>query len=155
MKKQIIISLLLVLTSYSCVEKYDRNLKDILGEWKLHEMSYTKESGEYIVLTEVSSSIIFSNNTINNIDGTLEKYGTLIVDGDSVAFVYQFDFSQNKMNIDIERTALENKPLYTFGKMQVNDFELDDVNRLIFSCDFEIIYPTNEELTHTVYIFER
>jgi hypothetical protein len=155
MKKQIIISLLLVLTTFSCVDKYDRNLKDILGAWTLQEMSYTKESGEYVVLNEVSSSIIFSDNKIDNVDGTLDNHGTLIVDGDSIAFIYQFNFSQNQINIEIERSSVENKPLYTFGKMQVNDFEMVDDNKLIFSCDLEIVYPTNEELTHTVYTFER
>jgi hypothetical protein len=155
MRKQIIIYLALVLSTISCDDKYDRNLKDFLGEWQLKEMSYTNESGENVVLEDISSSIIFSDENISNSDGNIDKKGILIVGSDSIDFVYQFDFSQDMINIEIERTKMENRPLYTFGKMQVNNFEFSDKKSLIFSNAFEIVYPTKEKLTNPVYVFER
>lgn len=156
MKKQIIIYMVIVLTTISCVDKYDRNLKDILGDWTLQEMSYTSESGENVHFENPSSSIIFYDEKISSADVNLDRKGVLVVEGDSIDFVYQFDFSQNMINIDIERTKIENKPLFTLGKMHVNDFELIDKNRsLIFSNRFEIVYPTNEKLNNPVYIFVR
>lgn len=155
MKGQFIIYLLLVLSTISCGDKYERDLKDILGEWQLKEMTYINESGEYVVLEDVSSSIIFFDENNSDDHASLDKKGILIVESDSIDFVYQFDFSQNMINIEIERSKIENKPLYTFGKMQVNDFELSGKKSLIFSNTFEMVYPTNEKLTNPLYVFER
>ena len=155
MKQQIIIFMLLVLIAISCVDKYERNLKDILGEWTLKEMTYTNESGEYVNFDNPSSLIIFIDENISNADGNFDKKGILVVDGDSIDFIYQYDFSQNVINIEVERTKIENKPLYTFGKMQVNNFELIDKKSLVFSNSFEMVYPSNEKLTNPVYVFER
>ena len=156
MKKSIIIYFLLVLTCISCVDKYDKNLKDVLGEWTLQEMSYTNSSGQYVLLDSVSSSIIFTNDNLNantKDQRSFDKLGTLIVDGDSMEFNYQFHFSQNTINIEIEQDWIRKKPIYTFGKMQVNDFELADKKNLVFSNLFEVVYLTDEKLTDPVFVF--
>ncbi|HOO85309.1 MAG TPA: hypothetical protein PLS94_12140 [Prolixibacteraceae bacterium] len=157
MKIQTIIILLLVLLSSSCDSNktYERNLKDVVGEWTLKEMSYTNDSGEYIYFENPSSSIIFTDEKSNNTEGNIDRKGVLVVDGDSIDFVYQFDFSVNYLNIVVDREKIKDKPLYTFAKMQVNDFELIDKRSIIFSNAFEIVYPTNEKLTNPVYVFER
>jgi hypothetical protein len=157
MKNQTIIILLLVLLTASCDSNkiYERNLKDVVGEWTLIEMSYTNDSGEYIYSENPSSSIIFTDDKTSNTEGNIDRIGVLVVEGDSIDFEYQFAFGYNSMNIQIEHSKLENRPLYTFAKMQVNDFELIDKKSIIFSNAFEIAYPTNEKLTNPVYVFER
>ena len=84
---------------------------------------------------------------------SFDKLGTLIVDGDSMEFNYQFHFSQNTINIEIEQDWIRKKPIYTFGKMQVNDFELADKKNLVFSNLFEVVYLTDEKLTDPVFVF--
>ncbi|HKM93438.1 MAG TPA: hypothetical protein VJY41_07285 [Prolixibacteraceae bacterium] len=158
MKKPIIIYLILVLTCISCVdstEKYERDLNDLLGQWNLQEMTYTDESEKSIVYKDVSSSIIFTNTSVSLAEGNIDRKGTLIIEDDSINFNYQFDFSQNTINIEIEQDLIRSKPLYTFGKMQGNDFELIDENKILFYSEFEYVYPSNEILTNPVYVFVR
>jgi hypothetical protein len=157
MRNQTTIILLLLLLATSCDSNkvYERNLKDVVGEWTLKEMSYTNDSGEYIYFENPSSSIIFTDEKSNNTEGNIDRKGVLVVDGDSIDFEYQFAFGYNTMNIRIEHSVLENRPLYTFGKMQVNDFELKDKNTLIFTNLFEAAHYINVKITNPVYVFER
>jgi hypothetical protein len=145
----------LSITSCDSTKSYEKNLKDVLGVWTLKEMSYFNDSGEYIYFENPSSSIIFTDDKPSNTGGNIDRKGVLVVDGDSIDFEYQFAFGYNSMNIQIEHSEIENKPLYTFGKMQVNDFELKDKNTLIFTNKFEAAYFINVKITNPVYVFER
>lgn len=158
MRKHYFICLFLLIFLNSCIdssEEYEKNLDDFLGEWILQQMSYTNDSDEPVTFENASSSIIFTECNISNAEGNNEKEGILVVEGDSIKFTYQFDFYQDYINIDIERTKIENKPLYTFGKVQVNYFELIGENKLLFSSDYELVYPTNEKLTAPSYIYAK
>lgn len=156
MKPMQVACVAIILLLSSCSDKYERNLKDILGEWRLEEMSFTNELGEFEMIQNLSSTIHFTDKNLSeNFDGNLDKLGQLVVESDTISFIYQFNFSTNSINIEIHRDSIAYKPLYTFGKMQVNDFELIDENKLLFSSNFEVVYPTNEKLINPLYIFVR
>jgi hypothetical protein len=159
MRRQFLISVLFVLFLNSCTDKYDKNLDILLGEWILQEMTYYNEEGKLIVLDKVSSSIIFSSKDLNvnsKENRNFDKLGTLIVDNDSISFVYQFDFNYNTIFIDIRYDSISQKPLYTFGKMYSYNYEIINKNELLFSADnAEYSELSNEKLTNPVYVFER
>ena len=158
MKKPIIIYFLLVLTCISCVdstEKYQKNIKNLLGEWQLNQMTYTNETGKLIDVEQIASSIKFSDVFTTQADGNMTKKGMLYVGNDSVYFEYEFDFYSNRITIHVDRELIKDMPISTFGKVNMYDFELIDKKELIFTVDAEYVYPSNEILTSPVYVFVR
>jgi uncharacterized protein YcfL len=149
---------LMLFFALSCIdsaEKYEKDLKELIGEWQLQQMTYTNEKGEFVNAEKVSSSIKFSNVFTTQADGNMSKSGTLYVGNDSVDFQYEFNFYDNRISIHIDRELIKDMPIFTFGKLVIYEFELIDKKELVFTTDFEYVYPTNEKLTYPVYVFKR
>jgi hypothetical protein len=158
MKKFKIAYMLLVLILSSCNSfegKFNKKLKDIVGKWQLTQMTYTNENGEYIDVEKISSSIIFSDVPTTQVEGNLTRKGTLFIAGDSISFTFNLSPTDERINFDVNRDSLTGKPVYSIGKTYQYDYDVIDKNELVFTTDFEVVYPTNEILTNPVYVFER
>ena len=158
MKQFILIIVLSVLMLSSCLdgkEKFNKKLKDFIGEWQLIQMTYISETGEYIDVENLSSSIIFTDISDSQVDGNLTKRGTLYIAGDSISFTFDLDPYDNSIGFDVNRDLLIGKPIYSIGKWHHYEFELIDKKELVLTTDYELVFPTNEKLTNPVYIFKR
>ncbi|HPR61190.1 MAG TPA: hypothetical protein PLF35_09600, partial [Prolixibacteraceae bacterium] len=148
----------LVLLLNSCLnsmQEFNRSLKDFVGEWQLTQMTYTNEKGEHIDVEKISSTIVFRDIKVSDVESNRDREGTLFINDDSISFRYNLTPESNKINLHVHQDSLIDKPIYAIGKVNQYNYEMIDKNELIFNVDAEYVYPTNEKLTNPVYVFER
>ena len=156
MKKKIIY-LILFASFFSCQDDYEKVNEEIKGTWKLESITYQDSSGAVKVISGSNITLTFLDDV--KMTSSVDT-GYQIVGNDSMFFYYyispaSYTFSFFESYYDTEKGYYETWPIDAIGRVLVYDFSKVDKNTIVFSCNAEDLFTTNERLSNVTYVYTK
>ena len=128
----------LILAFIACDNDDDNGSQQLEGTWNISEMSYVNSLGESQVVSNSSTTLLFTTNssTDNLSSGELKK-GVQDVGSEEFDFNYSANFSRNTIDVLLNQSDRAKLPPDAVGRIQVYRFERP-------SDDFIELYASEE-----------